>query len=194
MPLYDLSTHIVFLDLPLETAQAIDELRKEVNPAGVQRWAAHITLKQDADYMGTTTELMNRLEDFCSIIRPLPLTLDGLQIREEADGESWSIYVAIQEKSLLHAHIKTLSKLLMPLTTANSKQEQSNLVWEQTDDYYPHISIVGGKGITKGRQLLDELKIKYNPTGKQIICSSVTLTQWHMTKWEKVHTFSLTLA
>lgn len=186
MTRYDASTYIVFLDLPADIAGFLDAIRAEVDAPGLKRWVAHITLKQDANYLSPLTEILQRLGDFCFFLQPFQLTLTGLQFKEESDGDSWSIFVGIKEKELLQKMTKTLSKLLTPLTETSPHE----LIWEQTEDYYPHVTIIHGHDISHGKSLFARLNTSHK-IEHSFRATSVTLAHWDKTKWEKVQSFPL---
>lgn len=190
MPKNEFSTYIVYLDLPTDVATEIDNIRRAVNSPGIKRWVAHITLKQDADYPDQPEEIERRVADFAGMMKPVRLTLEGLKLRREDDGISWNIYVGIREKELLHELTKNISRILTPLTLAETAEEKQNLLWEQSDDYYPHISVIGGQDIETGKKLLKHLSSEFDVSG-QIICRSITLAKWNTDKWTRVKTFTL---
>jgi len=186
MPKYDKSTFIVYLDLPDNISAEIDKIRKEVDSPGLKRWVAHITLKQEADYLPESVVKMQKiLKDFSQKTSPMILNLEEIALKKESDGESWNIYAKILERDFLHELTKKLSLQLVPLT-----QEKNQIPWEQTDDYYAHISIINGKDYGEGEKLQQILCQKYELFDR-IICASITLAQWNQTHWQKIQTWEL---
>lgn len=123
-------------------------------------------------------------------MKPVHLTLGHLRLHQDANDTSWNIYIEIGEKELLQELTVKLSKVLTPFTKEYIDSGTNVIPWEQTDDYYPHISIINGNNMAVGSELLNTLLKDYIPLGK-ITCSSVTLTKWKSSHWQGIQTFQL---
>lgn len=177
MPTNNSKTYIIFLDLPKDTEQAIDVIRKKYAPDSFKKWKAHFTLKYDEDF-ANEPRLIKLVGDFCSKLRPIELELGKIKINR---NKGWNIYVEVTKKSELIRIIHKLSKTISPLTNH----------WELSRIFYPHISLKGGRTPNDANKFIEKIAQEKISYPKKFLCRSITLARWEKDHWQKVKTFKL---
>lgn len=188
MPSYSNKTRIIFLDLPNEIQERVDSIRRIHNPDAVKRGIAHITFKQDEDYLIENEKIIEIVES--QRISPFVLKMDGIKIRY--DNEHFVIFVSFEEHPGLNNAIATLSKNLEPFIDSEAPDALSSTHWEQSNDFFPHITIVSRKDENnEGKELYKEItSMGFDP--KEIIrCTSLRLCEWEKNHWKTIHRINL---
>lgn len=187
MSSYTDKTYIVFLDLPLEIQEKIDSIRKKYGSGGHEKWPSHITFKQDEDFLLTDEKIIDLASGLLKTVSPVKVRLDGPKISYFDDG-SWNIYIGISDDDYLKDEIKKFSKAIEQYVDTQSPKVLGSTRWEQSDDFYSHISLKGGSIKEEGEAIFNEIKMEnFNiqfPT--LVVCKSVTLAKWNLDHWEKV--------
>jgi len=168
----------------------IDILRKKFNPVGFQRSLAHITLKAQEDYVHEEM-IVDVLYQFASKHPPVELELDGLRIHYDKDTPTWNIHVSFTKNCLLRYLTPQLSHLMEALVDLQSPNALQSTRWEQSDDYYPHISVLTGKNEISPDGILKNMQNISLELPKRITCGAIILKQWAGTKWKTVKRFDL---
>jgi 2'-5' RNA ligase len=184
MPTYTKSTKIIFLDLPSNIAEKVDTLRKKYNPAAVKRWNAHITFKQDEDFLIENEKLVNLVSNFVNNMPAFKLELDGIDMHYHEDN--YNIFVSIKKNEKLLESIKNLSKQLETFIDPNSSGALSSTKWEQSDEFFPHITIAVGKGKEQGQKLFEEIQSQKVNLKESIVCKSITIAEWNAESWKEI--------
>jgi len=76
MSSYTLVTRILYLDIPKKLQRQIDILRKIYNPDAVKRGIAHLSFKQDEDFIINNKQFISLIEKYVKNIKPFILDLD----------------------------------------------------------------------------------------------------------------------
>lgn len=189
MSSYSKKTFIVFLDLPDEICRKIDNVRGKYSSSGVV-YKSHITLKQDEDYSINSDRLMNIVHHAISKERPFQVKIQKISSAKSDLG--WNIYLPIDSKRLKKLIVK-LSKILMVYVDPASPRALLSTKWEQSEDFYLHISIKGASDRVKFEKLYENIKNEnFNLNfPEQIICNKVVVARWENSKWKAINTIEL---
>lgn len=192
MSSYTDKTYIVFLDLPVEIQTKIDSVRMRYSVGGHKKWHSHITFKQDEDFLLVEVDLIQQALDYFKNIQQIKLTLDGPKI-QYMDNDNWNIYIGISDTDYLKQSIKDFSLLIEKYIDPQSPRAFGSTKWEQSDNFYPHISLKGGSGKELGEKIFNEMSredftIDFPTT---INCGSVTLAKWNLDKWQELKKIQL---
>lgn len=87
--------------------------------------------------------------------------------------------------------VKRLSKLLEPFVNPTNPESLESIRWEQSKNYYPHISIKGGFALNKAEDYFHLIQSEKLKLPKLILCKTVTLAHWKKNHWGKVATIEL---
>jgi len=189
MSSYTDRTYIVFLELPRDISEKIDIVRSKYS-SSYKKYPAHITLKQDEDYLIPSDEI-------CRIVykQIKSYVLLNVKIKSPAIAVSeagWNIYLPARSDDLRKL-TKKISKSLENYIDPKSPRAFLSTKWEQSDKFYAHISIKGGNIKVDPKDIL--AKIKKDKFGfdfpKAVTCKTVTIANWQGNKWEKVKSFNL---
>jgi len=191
MSSYTNKTYIVFLDLPEQVSTEIDKIRQKYTPKNFKKWKAHITLKQDEDYLANQEEIKKIVSGFSKTMKPVVFEFNGIQM-SELKGVGCNIYISIKDNPLLIENIKRLSQSMETVIDPDSPKAFGSTRWEQSKDFYPHISLKGTADINKGEVLLKEIRSEKIILNPKVICQTITLANWKDDHWEPVATYKLT--
>ena len=190
MSSYKNKTFIVFLDLPNWLSTNIDSVKKNFGN-NYKKWEAHITFKQDEDFDFNTQEATEIVGSYFTGKSKYQITINKPKISFFDDN--WNIYLPITKNIRLSSDIKAFSKLIKKYINPKSPHAYKSTKWEQSADFYPHISLKGGKGKNIGVTIYKKiLKSNSNFTFPQSLqVKSITLAKWKLTKWERIKTIQL---
>lgn len=189
MSSYTDKTYIVFLDLPQRIVFLIDKVRGKYSKS-VKKWPAHITLKQDEDFKIESEKIVGILDKSLRNESCIEAGINKPKINYNDLG--WNIYLPVKSRKL-NKLIQKISKRLEPFIDANSPRAFISTKWEQSKEFYSHISIKGGKNKKGEKKILSKI-INENfgfELPLKIKCCSVTLTNWDNGKWRKIKTIKL---
>jgi len=188
MSSYTHKTRIIFLDLPKDIQEQVDDIRKLFNPDAVRRGIAHITFKQDEDYLVRNEKIIEVIE--AQRISPFFLKMDGIKIRH--DNGHFVIFVSFEKHSDLYNAIAKLSKNLESFIDNKALDALYSTRWEQSKDFFPHITIVSGKDENnKGENLYNEIASTGFDPREIIRCNSLRLCEWDTDHWKMIHHIDL---
>lgn len=190
MSSYTHKTYIVFLDLPEEISAEIDKIRAKYSPNNFKKWKAHLTLKQDEDYLVSQHEIEGVVRMFAGDMSEVRLEFDGFKIHE-TKGVGCNIYIGIKDNLGLVGKIKKLSQQMEPMIDPDSPRAFGSTKWEQSDDFYPHISIKGAATKEQAEELLGEIEKEKLVLPKIVVCKTITLANWQEDHWQAIDTFQL---
>ena len=175
----------------------IDKVKSKYSKS-VKKWPAHITLKQDEDFNIKSDKIANMLEESlkneCCIdaeVHKPEINYKVLTLRL-LNNSGWNIYLPVKSKSLTILIQKT-SKKLEPFIDTDSSRAFNSTKWEQSKEFYSHISIKGGKNREEGQKLLEKI-INENfglSFPLKMRCCSVILANWDSGKWRGIKTIRL---
>jgi 2'-5' RNA ligase len=189
MPLNTNKRYIVFLDLPKDIASKIDKVKSKYRHSP-KRYPAHITLKQDEDFLINADEICGIVHDQIKNQKQFNVKLGKPQIMPNDWG--WNIYLPVKSKGL-NELVKKISKSLEKFIDPKGFHAFLSTKWEQSNNFYGHISIKGGDKEDDHKNLL--AKIKKEKFGftfpKNIVCDTITVANLKNNKWEKVKSFNL---
>jgi hypothetical protein len=160
------------------------------NSPGIKRWKAHITLKSEEDYIIEEEALKNILMEMVQTVHPIPLQVHTIQIHDDPENH-WNIYLSV-EGEILPVLTRKISKRFEKFVDTASPRSLQGTYWEQSNDYYPHMSIIDGHGMKEGKKLLHCIQQEAISLPRRIVCRSITLAQWEDTHWRKIITHDLT--
>jgi len=189
MSSYNKKTHIVFLDLPDQISQKIDLMREKYSNSGLS-YKAHLTLKQDEDFLISDEKIIKIVSDVLSNRRPVQLTINPPSYNENKTG--WNIFLPVRPKAIAKL-VSDLSKALEPHIDPDSPRSFLSTKWEQSDKFYPHISIKGTAKKSDFKKIFREIKNSaFNSQyPAKVICNQVTIAKWNRNKWEKIAAITL---
>jgi len=189
MSSYSKNIHIVFLDLPKDIAFKIDKIRSKYSHS-YKKYPAHITLKQDEDFIIKAKEICAIVYENIKNQRPLSIELKSPNVLINKSG--WNIYLPVKSKNLANL-VKKISKALQDFIDPKSPRAFLSTKWEQSDKFYTHVSIKGGRKTEDHRDLLEKIKKeKFDFNFPQNIkCDEITVANWQNSKWKKIKTFKL---
>jgi len=189
MSSYNKKTHIVFLDLPDQISQKIDLMREKYSNSGLS-YKAHLTLKQDEDFLISDKKIVEIVSDVLSNQESIRLTISQASYNENKTG--WNIFLPVRSKIIVKL-VSDLSKALEPYIDPDSPRSFLSTKWEQSDKFYPHISIKGTAKKSDFKKIFREIKKSRFNLGYpvKVTCSQVTIAKWNRDKWEKIITITL---
>jgi len=187
MSSYTNKTFIVFLDLPKEIEESIDSVRKKYSIKNTKKWRAHITFKQDEDFIIDETKLAQIVIDFFKDIPSIKLKLLGPKINYFNNG-SWNIFIALSDNTFLKQKIKEFSRIAEQYVDLNSNRALSSTKWEQSDDFFVHISLKGGLEKEEGEKIFNQVNNENFEIEFPVVinCESITLANWEIDHWHKI--------
>ena len=174
--------YIVFLDLPKDIISMISVVTKKFNSK-----TPHITIKYDEELIVDESELIKKINRFTSKILPFEITLGNLEINESSLG--FNVHIPVTPKNKIVNITKSLSRIIEPYINPNSPEAFKSTRWEQSNEFYPHISIKGSDNRKEAEKIIKEAQVDYNGTSMKFIVKSMTLARWNKDKWKKVKSF-----
>jgi len=185
MPSYTESTYIVFGNLPEDLVDPIDAIRKIHNPSAVGRWKAHITVKQDEDYIDKEGQLLEVIKQHFSNSPKIPCILGSSKIKKISE-EKYMVYIPVISKEL-NNFVSSLSKTVEPLVSSISEDALQSTHWEQSKDFFGHITISSNiKTLSFAKEIADLLDKKLENFHEIFEISSLSLCKWKNNKWNEV--------
>ena len=191
MSSYADKTYIVFLDLPLKIAVKIDRIRSRYSD-GFKKYPAHITLKQDEDFLVTGDQIGQIVETQIKDQQALKVRLKRPVIIRNKIG--WNIYLPIESDDL-QQRVRRISRALENFIDPDSPRAFLSTKWEQSSDFYAHVSIKGGGLETDPTDLLariqkEDFDIDFS---KEIVCNTITVANWQTDRWQQIGSFKMNL-
>lgn len=181
-----IKTYIVFLDLPIEVSSRIDLVRNKYNPKNLKKWRAHLTLKYEEKLLISSEEKLFRiLNEFAQHQKPIKLKIGDLKINKQKNM-GWNIYLTIENPKIKEI-VQDLSRKIEIYIYGEFKPNR----WEQSNKYYSHISIKGGKDLKDSTNFYNLIKLENFNFPNSIVCRTITLACWDNDHWKKVRTFKL---
>lgn len=181
-----IKTYIVFLDLPINVSSKIDLAREKYNPKNLKQWRAHLTLKYEEKLSISSEEKLFRiLNEFAQHQKPIKLKIGDLKI-DKQKNVGWNIYLSIKNpeiKKIVHDLSRKIETCVQGKLTSNQ--------WEQSNKYYSHISVKGGKDLKDSTNFYDLIKLENFNFPNPIVCETITLACWDNDCWKKIRTFKL---
>jgi 2'-5' RNA ligase len=190
MSSYTEKTYIVFLDLPAEVSAEIDKVRQKYTIKNFKKWKAHLTLKQDEDYLSGADEIGKAVAEFAGHMKPVKLELDGVKMHE-IKGVGCNIFIGIKDSPALVDSIRALSRKMESMIDPDSPRAFASTKWEQSEDFYPHISLKGTADCEQGKELLARIREEKIDLPVSAVCRAITLARWREDHWEAVDTYEL---
>lgn len=179
-------TYIVFLDLPIQVSSKIDLVKNKYNPKNLKKWRAHLTLKYEKKLLISSEEkLLRILNEFAQHQKPIKLKIGDLKINKQKNL-GWNIYLRIKNPEIK----EIMQELSRKIETCIHGGFKSNR-WEQSNKYYSHISIKGGKDLKDSINFYNLIKLENFNFPNPIVCKTITLACWDNNRWKKVRTFEL---
>lgn len=188
MSSYTKKTYIVFLDLPEKTCAEIDRIRQKYATNNINKCKAHLTLKQDEDYLSSQEEIKNIVSEFAGNMESVTLEFGDIKIHEQS---GYNIYLGLKDNSVLIENIKLLSQKMEGIVDSNSPRALMSTKWEQSNEFYLHISLKGATDADKARELLKAIKSEKMNLEPRVICKTITLANWCEGHWRAVATYEL---
>jgi len=179
-------TYIVFLDLPKNVVSEIDFVKKKYGSSSLKKWPAHLTLKYEEELIINPDILLQIMSEFAQAQQPIQLKIGNLKVNRQKNG--WNIYLAIENKEYQDI-VKELNQKLKPYVNKASKNAFHSTNWEQSKNYYPHISIKGGSKLKDLSKVFDLVKLEDLNFPETIECCSFTVAFWDKDRWKKVKTY-----
>ena len=189
MSSYTNKTYIVFLDLPKDIIFKLDKIRSKYS-SSYKKYPAHITLKQDEDFLISSNEICHIVESKITNQKAFKIRLKSPEVAWNKIG--WNIHLPV-ESSDLNKIVKQVSFALEKYIDLNSPRALLSTKWEQLDDFYIHISIKGGGLEIDPTDLLARIN-KENfdlDFSKEIVCDTITVANWQTDKWQKIKSLKL---
>lgn len=189
MSSYTNKTYIVFLDLPKDIVLKLDKIRSKYS-SSYKKYPAHITLKQDEDFLISSDEICQIVEDQIKNQKVFKIKLKSPEVAWNKIG--WNIHLPV-ESSDLNKIVKQVSLALEKSIDPNSPRAYLSTKWEQSNDFYIHISIKGGGSKIDPTDLLARIKEENFDLdfSKAIICDTITVANWQKDKWQNIKSFKL---
>ena len=189
MPSYTNKTKIVFLDLPKKTQENIDEVRKIYNPNGIKRTIAHITFKQDEDFLIENSKLIELIKSQTKTIEPFILKMDGIKLHY--DNDNFIVFVSVKKNKRLCQEIAKISKFFEPFIDKKSPNALLSTHWEQSKEFFPHITIITGKGEKEGKSMYNQIISHKIDFKEEITCSTLSISEWDKNHRKTIHQIKL---
>jgi len=183
------NTYIIFIDLPTELVLAINDLREELFPGKKPKWQPHITIKYDEPLLIEEKELIKLVASYVKELKPISIRLGNIKINKSSLGIN--VYIPAMPEQKMIGMVKDLSKRIEPYINKKASQAGKSTKWEQSPEFYPHISIKGAKDYNQAKEIRDNAQQKYLDVPKEFILESITLAKWDKDKWQKVETFKI---
>lgn len=189
MSTYTEKTHIVFLDIPDRISRKIDLIRERYSNTKLP-YRAHLTLKQDEDFLIDDQKIVEIVSK--SMINQGPIKVRIGKVSYKKNKQGWNIFFPVTSE-LLTRLVCDLSKALEPFIDQNSPRAFLSTNWEQSDEFYPHISIQGTSDKVKFTDLFQEIQNeKFNlELPLTFLCDHVTVAKWDRDKWKEIKTIKL---
>lgn len=189
MSSYRANTYILFLELPEEVSHKIDMIRSKYSNTSFP-YQAHITVKQDEDYLIEADEFVQLVESLVDGLESVQVEINS--VTSHADSEGYNIYLPVKSRTLIYL-TRRLSRQLEEYIDPKSPRAKLSTHWEQSKDFYTHISI---KGYTNQTLFEDDLNKIKNEDFKidfplELICQHLTIAQWHDGQWRALKTIKL---
>lgn len=182
-------TFIIFLELPSSISQNIDRIRAAFSSNRLD-YKAHITLKQAEDFVISEKLFADKTVELVKNYKPFDVSIKNLSANKSKLG--WNIYLKVESIKVVNL-VKYLSKIFEKYIDPNSPGAYDSTKWEQSDEFYAHISIKGTDKKEKIEklylgieQMINELKFP-----KIIKCQRITVAKWENNKWTKIKSVEL---
>lgn len=182
-------TYIVFINLPSDISSSIEGIIKKVSPKSIPKLQPHITIKYDEDLLIEEPKMIDMVEEFASNLSPFAIRLGELQINESNLG--FNVYIQAQPRKKIVNIVHNISKLIEPFINPNSPDAFKSTKWEQSDKFYPHISIKGASDRIGAEKILNIASKYYKNNKSEFNVESITLARWNKNRWKKVKSFKL---
>jgi 2'-5' RNA ligase len=189
MSSYTDKTHILFLDIPIEIASKIDLIRKKYSNSNL-KYSAHITLKQDEDFTISSKKIFKLVSNELKNTPALEITLRDIAYIKNNYG--YNIYLSVKNNHI-ESLTRKVSKALEQYIEKKSPRALLSTHWEQSEKYYPHVSIKGTDDKEEFLKLYPSIKresdqlnlpLKFN-------CDTVSIAMWSKNKWNVKHSIKL---
>lgn len=189
MSSYTNKTYIVFFDLPKDIASKLDKIKSNYSSSR-KKYPAHITLKQDEDYIINADEICKIVYNQINNQTFLNVKLKRPEIARNKEG--WNIHIPV-ESTELNQLVKKMSKALEDYIDPNSPRAGLSTKWEQSNKYYSHISIKGGGAKTDPKLIFKKIKNEeFGFSFPEVIdCNTITVANWQNHKWHKIKSYTL---
>jgi len=189
MSSYRANTYIIFLELPEEVSHKIDMIRSKYSNTSFP-YQAHITVKQDEDYLIGTNEFIQLVVSIISNLEPVQVEINSVTSR--ADSKGYNIYLPVKSRTLTYL-TRRLSRQLEDYIDPKSPRAKLSTHWEQSKDFYAHISVRGYANQALFNDNLNKIKnedFKIN-FPLELLCKRLTIAQWHDGQWRAIKTIKL---
>lgn len=130
-------------------------------------------------------KLFRILNEFAQHQKPIKLKIGDLKI-DKQKNVGWNIYLSIKNPEIKEI-VQDLSKKIEICVQGEFKSNR----WEQSNKYYSHISIKGGKDLKDATNFYNLIKLENFNFSNPTICKTITLACWDNDHWKKVRTFRL---
>ncbi len=189
MSIYTEKTHIVFLDIPDQISRKIDLIRERYSNTKLP-YRAHITLKQGEDFLIDDQKIVEIASK--AMINQGPIRVKISKVSYKKNKQGWNIFFPVTSE-LLVRFVCDLSKALEPFIDQNSPRAFLSTKWEQSDEFYPHISIKGTSDKAEFTDLFQKIQNeKFNlELPLTFLCDHVTVAKWDRDKWKEIKTIKL---
>ena len=189
MSSYGDNTYIVFLELPEDIAHKIDMIRGKYSNTNFP-YQAHITLKQDEDYLIDAEKFADIITEELQAQEPILLEINKISSRAGSAG--WNIYLPVKARAISYL-VRRLSRAVQNYIDPKSPKAMQSTEWEQSKDFYAHISIKGFNNQALSEECLAKLK---NEDFKiafpiELNCNKLTIARWHDGQWKAIRTIKL---
>lgn len=182
-------TYIVFINLPNDISSFIEGIIKEVSPKSTQKLKPHITIKYDEDLLAEESKIVDVVGKFVSNLSSFKVRLGKMQINESNLG--FNVYIQVQPRKKIVNIVHNISKLIEPFIDPNSPEAFKSTKWEQSDKFYPHISIKGTSDRISAKKILNKANEYHKNYKNEFTLKSITLARWNKDRWKKVESFKL---
>lgn len=171
--------YILFLGLP-------DTVKSELSQAIA---SPHITLKYDEKFTLSESELINIIAKFTLKTPPFNVKINSIKINSGPLG--YNVHFPLFPKKTFARLTKSISKILEPHIDPKSKDAYTSTHWEQSDKYYPHVSIKGSSDLNLANKYYKDAVRKYGGGKISFTAKQITLAKMVDGKWERVKSFKL---
>jgi 2'-5' RNA ligase len=189
MSTYTEKTYIVFLDIPDQISRKIDLIRERYSNTKLP-YRAHLTLKQDEDFLIDDKKIVKIVSK--TLMKQGPIRVRISKVNYKKNKQGWNFFFPVKSK-LLARIVYDLSKTLEPFIDRNSPRAFISTKWEQSDEFYPHISIKGTSDKAEFTDLFQKIQNeKFNlELPLTFLCDHVTVAKWDRDKWKEIKTIKL---
>jgi hypothetical protein len=189
MSSYGDNTYIVFLELPEDISHKIDMIRGKFSNTNFP-YKAHITLKQDEDFLIDAERFADIIAAQLRETEPIQLEINQVSGRPSDNG--WNIYLPVKSRAIPYL-VRKMSRAVEAYIDPKSPKAMQSTVWEQSKDFYAHISIKGLNNQGLFEDCLAKLKNEDFKIGFpiELVCNRLTIARWHDGQWKAIRTIKL---